>query len=250
MSPRENIYFLLIAIVITAVIICIFFIFRKRRKWTIALTSVLVIGYIGYYIYYPFLKVNTHAERYEQLINYLAKNYPNKQFTIIPKHYEEGYRVGNFTVNDVVSPTMGVTLRVNDKGQVTQGGTWESNDYPTQQELWRELEFSYGETYSLGKKIPKITKQDEWMDGELTVFALTIEDMPAIAVYNYSSGGYGFVELQQGEREGYVSIEIDGYVFIYIDVSYSGETVTIHLKNGEEYSLSADEYKGQLIVEK
>jgi hypothetical protein len=220
----------------------VWLIFRKRKKWAIALTSVLVIGYIGYYVYYPSLKVNTHAERYEQVIDYLAKNYPNKQFNIFPKHYEEGYRVGEFTVNDVESPTIGVTLHVGEEGQVTQISTWSKNEYPTQQELWREIEFIYGETYTLDKEIAKITKQDEWIDGELTAFALTIDNMPAIAIFNYSREGYGLLELQQGEREGFISIEIDE--------SYQGEMVTIHLKNGEEYSLNVDKNKGRLIVEK
>ena len=68
MNPSENIYFFLIGVTVLAVIILSWFIFRKRKKWAIALTSVLVIGYAGYYVYYPTLKVNTHAERYEQVM--------------------------------------------------------------------------------------------------------------------------------------------------------------------------------------
>ncbi len=101
MSPSENIYFALIAIIILVVIMIVWLIFRKRKKWAIVLTCTLVIGYIAYYVNYPSLKVNTHAERYEQVIEYLKKYYPNKQFNIVPKHYEEGYRVGEFTVNEV-----------------------------------------------------------------------------------------------------------------------------------------------------
>ena len=37
-------------------------------------------------------------------------------------------------------------------------------------------------------------------------FALTVENMPAIALFNYSSEGYALLELRQGEREGVVSI--------------------------------------------
>ncbi|MBX9975917.1 hypothetical protein [Cytobacillus firmus] len=58
------------------------------------------------------------------------------------------------------------------------------------------------------------------------------------------------MELQQGEREGFVFIEENGYLFIYIDKSYQGEAVTIHLKNGEEYTLNVDQQKGRLIVKK
>lgn len=248
MSPSEIIYFFLIAIIILAAIMIVWLIFRKRKKWAITLTSMFVIGYFAYYIYSPTLKENSHKERYEQVIDYLAKNYPNKHFNIEPKYYEEGYRIGEFQVNDVKTPTMGVTFRVGEEGQVTQVSNWSKNEYPTQQELWREIEFIYGETYTLDKEISKITKQDEWIDGELTAFALTIDDMPAIAIFTYSSAGYGLLEFQQGEREGFISIEIDGYVFLYIDESYQGAKVTIHLKNGEEFSLNVDKNKGRLIV--
>ncbi len=83
----------------------------------------------------------------------------------------------------LITPTMGMTLHVGKEGQVTQVGTWSKNEYPTHQELWREIEFIYGKS----KEISKITKQDEWKDGELTAFALTItiDDIPAIAIFNY-----------------------------------------------------------------
>ncbi len=58
------------------------------------------------------------------------------------------------------------------------------------------------------------------------------------------------MDLQQGEREGYIYIEIVGNVFIYIDESYQEEKVTIHLKNGQEYSLKVNENKDRLIVVK
>jgi hypothetical protein len=114
MSPSEYIYFFLIGFTVLAVIMFIWLIFRKQKKWAIALTSVLVISYAGYYIHYPTLKVSMHAERYEQVMDYLAVNYPDKEYTILPKHYEEGYTVGNFQVNDIETPTSGVTFRVNE----------------------------------------------------------------------------------------------------------------------------------------
>jgi hypothetical protein len=108
----------------------------------------------------------------------------------------------------------------------------------------------YGESYTLDKEKAEIYKQDEWIDGELIASALSIDNMPAIALFNYSSEGYGLLELRQGEREGFVSIEEDGYLFIYIDERYQGEMIMIHLKNGEEYTLNIDQNKGRLIVEK
>ncbi|MBE4909863.1 hypothetical protein IMZ08_17650 [Bacillus luteolus] len=250
MSPSENIYFFLIgAIVLIVIIIFVWLIFRKRKKWAIALTSVVVIGYVGYYVYYPTLKVNTHEDRYERLVAYLGEYYPDKEFTILPEHYEEGYTVGQFDVNDIKNPTMGVTLRVDKEGKVTQIGTWSNQEYPTQLELWREIEFMYGETYTLNKEISEIIKRDEWIDGELTAFALTIDDMPTIALFNYSSKGYSLLELRKGDHEGFVSIEENGYVFVYIHERYQGETVTFQLKNGEEFTLNVDQHKGRLIVE-
>ncbi|KAA0549548.1 hypothetical protein FZW96_06510 [Bacillus sp. BGMRC 2118] len=248
MRPTEIIYFFLIGFSVLIVIMLIWLILRKRKKWGIVLSSVLVIWYVGYYLYYPTLKGNTHAERYEHIVDYLVKKYPDREFTIKPKHYEEGYTVGQFDVYDIETPTIGVTLSIDKKRQVSQIGTWSNREYPTQKELWREVEFING--YSLNEERSVITKQDEWFDGELTAFALNINDMPTIALFNYSSGGYGLLDLQKGEREGFVVIEEAGYVFIYIDERYQGEMVTIHLENGQEYNLNVDQLKGKLYVQK
>ncbi|MBO1909972.1 hypothetical protein J4G37_34955, partial [Microvirga sp. 3-52] len=96
----------------------------------------------------------------------------------------------------------------------------------------------------------EITKIDEWIDGELTAFALTIDDMPAIALFNYSKAGYDLLELQEGEREGYVIIEREGYVFIYADERYQGRKVSANLVNNKQFTFNVDEQKGQLIIEK
>lgn len=250
MSPGENIYFFLIGVPVVAAIMLIWFIFRKRKRLAIVFTSVLVIGYIGYYAYYPTLKMNKHAKGYGQVVYYLTEKYPDRMFTISPEQYEQGYTVADFNVNDIETPMIGVTLRADKEGQVTQTSYWSNLDYPTQQELWREIKFIYGEPYTLDKDIADITKEDEWMDGELTAFALTINDMPAIALYNYSKAGYGLLELKQEKHEGFVVIEKSGYVFIYVDERYPGETVTIHLKDDKEYTLNVSQQKGRLIIEK
>ena len=201
MSPGENIYFFLIGVPVVAAIMLIWFIFRKRKRLAIVFTSVLVIGYIGYYAYYPTLNMNKHAKGYGQVVHYLTEKYPGRMFTISPEHYEPGYKVADFNVNDSETPMIGVTLRSDKEGQVTQTSYRSNFDYPTQQELWREIKFIYGEPYTLDKDIADISKEDEWMDGELTAFALTINDMPAIALYNYSKAGYGLLELKQEKHE-------------------------------------------------
>ena len=143
MRPGELIIFLLVGAALLVVILISWIIFRKRKKWAIVLSAVLVVGYVGYYLYFPTLKVNTHAKRYEQVIHYLAENYPNQEFTVTPEHFEEGYWVGRFEVNDLNTPTIGVTLRVDKKGQVTQIGHWSNRGFPSQEELWQELEFTF-----------------------------------------------------------------------------------------------------------
>ncbi|WP_438311708.1 hypothetical protein [Sporosarcina sp. FA9] len=214
MNPGELISFFNIGFAGVIAIIILWFIFRKRRKLVIALTSMLVLGYIGYFLYYPTLKINTHTKGYGIVIEYLDMNYPDKEFTISPQHYEAGYTVGDFQVNDIETPTIGVTLRVDKEKKVMQIGTWSNLEYPTQQELWREIESIYGEANTLDKDIAEISKKDEWFDGELTAFALTIDDLPAIALFNYSKAGYSLLELREEDFEDYVIIEKEGYVFI------------------------------------
>ncbi|AOV08132.1 hypothetical protein [Sporosarcina ureilytica] len=71
----------------------LWFIFRRKRRVGIALTSILVLGFIGYVLYFPTLKTDKHSEAYEIVSDYLDKNYPNRVFTVVPEHYEAGYTV-------------------------------------------------------------------------------------------------------------------------------------------------------------
>lgn len=82
-------------------IIIILFLFRKRKKIAIGISLAFVIGFVSYYMYYPTIKVNTHAERYQQIQAYLDETYPDKKFAISPQHYEPGYTVGDFQINDI-----------------------------------------------------------------------------------------------------------------------------------------------------
>ncbi|ANU26258.1 hypothetical protein I858_004330 [Planococcus versutus] len=248
MNPSEVITFLLIGLGVLLVIAGAWIIFRKRRKWAIVLTTLLVVGYIGYVAYYPYLKVSIHAEKYEQVSEYLATTYPDREFMIIPEQYEEGNTVGYFDVNDEETPDMGVSLHVDKNGQVQQTGSWTTGEFPTQQELWRGLEFDYGESYTLDRKNSEIIKKDEWIDGELTVFALTIDGMPAIAVYEYSRAGYGLMDLQVAEDKLFVSTSAEEHTFIYVDERYKEKTAAFLVESGETMSVDATEYKGKLLV--
>lgn len=249
MSPSELIYFFVIGVAVVIAIAIFWFIFRKKRRVAIALTSILVLGFIGYVLYFPALKTKKHSEAYGIVSDYLDENYPDRVFTIRQEHYEAGLTVGNFDVNDIETPTIGVTLRVIGD-EVTEIGTWSNLEYPTQHELWRELQSYYESPYSLNKALAEITKIDEWINGELTAFALTIDDKPAIALFNYSRAGYGLLELQEGEREGYVILEKEGHVFIYADERYPGKTVSANLVNSKGSTFNVEQQKGQLIIKK
>lgn len=246
MSPSDVITFMLLGMAVLIVIGVVWVLFRKRKKWATVITCVLLAGYVGYYLTYPTIKVNTHAKRYEQIVDYLENMYPDREFDVSPEHFEEGYSVGRFDVNDVETPLLGVMYSVDRKGNVSQVGFWESDRNPTQRELWKEL-ISHG-YYSLDDKPNDVTKVDEWIKGELTAFALTFNGNPAIAVFQYSNASYGLYELKEGKKQGFVSVEVEGHVFIYIDEQYEGEVVTVPLKNGEEYRVNAAEHKGKLIV--
>ena len=78
MSPSELIYFFVIGVAVVIAITILWFIFRKKRRVGIALTSILVLGFIGYVLYFPTLKTNKHSEAYEIVSDYLDKNYPNR----------------------------------------------------------------------------------------------------------------------------------------------------------------------------
>lgn len=249
MSPGELIYFSTIGFVVIVASIVLWFIFRKRKNIAIILPTILVLGFIGYVLYFPTMKTIKHSEAYEIVSDYLDKNYPDRVFTVRPEHYEAGYTVGEFDVNDVETPTIGVILRV-DKDDVAEIGDWSSLEYPTQEDLWQEIQSYYESPYSLNKDLAEITKIDEWIDGELTAFALTINDMPAIALFNYSKAGYSLLELQEGEPEGYVIVENDGYVFVYADERYQGKIISANLVNRQEFTFNVDQRKGQLIIEK
>lgn len=246
MNLSETITFFFIGLAVLLTIGIVWVLFRNRKKWAMVLTCLLVVGYVGYFAYYPYLQVSIHAEKYDQVSEYLKTNYPNRTFTVIPEQYKAGDTVGVFYINDKETPDIGVILHVDDNDEIEQIGNWTDGAFPTQQELWQELEFSYGKTYTLDSDNIEIKKQDEWIEGELTVFALIIDKMPAIAIYEYSKAGYGLLDLQVAEDDLVISAEVDGQVFIYVDERYKGKMADVLLENGETVSVDATAYKGNL----
>ena len=225
MRPGDLISFILLGIGLLIVILFIFFILRKRKKLAIALTMPLLIGYVSYYMLFPTIQENTHAKRYQQLEAYLSTTYLERHFVITPQHFEQGVNVGDFEVHHLDTPEIGVTLRVKKDGSVSQVSTWTNSDYPTQQELWRVLQTNLLGDYALDKEIPEIKKIDTWIDGELTVFALTVDDQPAIAIFTYSNAGYSLIDVIEGTREQPVTAEYEHYVFTYNALEQKGRLI-------------------------
>jgi len=223
--PGELISFMGLGIVVFIVILFIFFILCKRKKLAIALTIPLIISYVSYFIFFPTIQENTHAKRHQQLEDYLSATYPDKHFTISPQHFEQGVNVGDFKVHHLDTPEIGVTLRVKKDGSVSQVSTWTNSDYLTQQELWRVLQTNLLGDYALDKEIPEIKKIDTWIDGELTVFALTVDDQPAIAIFTYSNAGYSLIDVIEGTREQPVTAEYEHYVFTYNALEQKGRLI-------------------------
>lgn len=215
----------------------------------VAIIIPLIIVYISSIAYYPNLKLKTHAARYIQLESYLNKTYPNQQFSVTPEHFEPGYSVGRFSVHTMETPQIGVELRVDKHGKVTQVATWTKNDYPTQENLWKVLEYQLLDDYTLDEKIPAITKIDAWFNGDgLTVFALEVNDSPAIAVFTYSTAGYSLQHYVEGKPENLISIETEDFIFAYLDKMYKSETATIITKSGEQYELNPENQKMKLTI--
>lgn len=53
MNLAELIIYSLFGVLLLVIIPIIWFVFRKSKKWALLITAVLLIGYIGYYVYYP-----------------------------------------------------------------------------------------------------------------------------------------------------------------------------------------------------
>ncbi|MER2108946.1 MAG: hypothetical protein ABS949_18630 [Solibacillus sp.] len=246
MSPAENIFFLLLAFGAFVLICVSWFLLRKREKWAWIVTGVVIVFYIGWYLYYPTYREVTHEKRYEQLLVYLEETYPQQQFIIEPEVYEPGYQVGEFSVHRKDTTLAGVMLRVGEDGDVAQTSYWTKGDYPVQDGLWQTITTSY-QSYSLEQQLPSVEKKGEWIDGKWTVFAVTIDERPALAFYRYEQGGYGSEPLVEAKRGEVVSAEWHNRFFVYMDEAYAKETAIVEWQ-GEEVVLNATDHKGKLVV--
>lgn len=246
MNPGEVIIFMMLAFGTCLVIAVSWFLLRKRKKWALAVTVILIVIFMSAYMYYPTYREVMHDKRYEQLLIYLQERYPNEQFVIEPEVYEPGYQVGDFNVRYADTMLAGVWLRVNGEGNVVQTAYWTNSDYPTQQNIWQKITTDY-DAYTLDAQLPHVEKKGMWIDGEWTVFAVTIDERPALAFYRYSQAGYGRESLVEAARGEVVSAEWQNRFFIYMDEAYEGETVVVTWQ-GKERMVHVSEARGKLLV--
>lgn len=249
MKPAETIYFLIAALILLLLLVIVFLVFRKRRALALIVTSILIISYASFYMYYPNLKKNVHADRYEKLSQYLTMEYPDKKFTIVPENYEKGHFVGHFMVNEDSSPELGVELKVDGKGRVHQTSSWSNYDNLSQEELYRSLAGDYLLNYSLEDELPDMRKIDQFIDGSLTVFAMTIDENPCLAIFEYTDHAYSLVAFKEGERANYLSVEEGDYIFIYVDEMFLEDELSLPLKAGDKLDLNLEGKKGSLIIQ-
>ncbi|MDZ5712804.1 hypothetical protein [Jeotgalibacillus haloalkalitolerans] len=223
-------------------------ILRKKRKAAMSISILLIIVYAAGYVYYPVYKEQTHAKRYSEMIAYLGATYPEETFSVRPEKYEEGVTVGRFNIARAGTPEMGVTMKVDQDGHVIQTGTWTDKAAPEQEELWREIRFIRSPGYSLDQELPEVQKVDQLIDGDLTVFALEINQAPAIAVFNYNQGGYSLLAFEEGHKNEFVQAESEGYLYVYIDKAFKRDRIDLLNREGETLDISGQ--KGMLIVKK
>nr|WP_156129524.1 hypothetical protein [Jeotgalibacillus malaysiensis] len=228
-------------------IIVTWVVFKKKKRMAISISVLLAAGLAASYFYYPVYKANEHAKRHEVMMNYLRENYPGETFNVSREVYEPGVIVGSFDIAYADTPEIGVTMQVERDGQVFQRSTWTDDSTPEQEELWQDLLFFYGEEYTLDKQLPELKKVDQYIDGKLTVFALDINDQPAIAVYEYDQNSYGLLALEEGQKDEFVQIESGGQLFIYADEDI--EENKIDLLNSND-PLNISDQKGKLIIHK
>lgn len=219
MSPGEVLSLILLSFVTLVVILVVAFILKRYKKTLGLIIFLLIVVFvsISYITYSPAMKINTHAKKYLQLITYLNERYPNQQFTIFPQQYESGHSVGQFSVNNVLTPQFGVELKVDRKGNVKQFSNWQHNEFYNQENLWEVLRFELIGSYTLDSSIPMVEKIDYWTDGDkLTVFAVNVDGSPAIAVFTYTLGGYGLLQFVEGKNDETITTEVDGYLISYV----------------------------------
>lgn len=120
MKPQDSLFLILIAVIILIPVALLFIVFRKRKKIARIIVSIIVSSYIVFVAIYPTILSNLHAKRYDELEEYLQNTYPNEEFIIYSRNYDDAIQLGDYDVSNKSTPKIGVTYRVTKDGEIFQ----------------------------------------------------------------------------------------------------------------------------------
>ncbi|MFJ7183787.1 hypothetical protein [Lysinibacillus xylanilyticus] len=120
MKPQDSLFLIGIAVIISIAVAILFIVFRKRKKIARIIVSIIVSSYIVFVAIYPTILSNIHAKRYDELEEYLKNTYPNEEFYIESRNYDDVIQLGDFDVSNKSTPNKGVTYRVTKDGEIFQ----------------------------------------------------------------------------------------------------------------------------------
>ena len=125
LKPQDSLFLIGIAVIILIAVALLFIVFRKRKKIARIIVSIIVSSYIVFVAIYPTILSNIHAKRYDELEEYLQNTYPNEEFYIDTRDYDEALQLGNYNVSNKSTPKRGVTYHVTKDGEIIQlEGSW------------------------------------------------------------------------------------------------------------------------------
>ncbi|MEB2302428.1 hypothetical protein LAV72_22745 [Lysinibacillus xylanilyticus] len=118
MKPADSLFLIGIAVIISIAVVLLFIIFRKRKKIARIIVSIIVSSYIVFVAIYPTILSNIHAKRYDELEEYLQNTYPNEEFYIHTRNYDDAIQLGAYEVSNKSTPNRGVTYHVTKDGEI------------------------------------------------------------------------------------------------------------------------------------
>lgn len=220
MRPGDNIYFFILGNIALVIFIISLIIFRKRMRIAIYILIIMAVALTSYYLYYPTIKVNTHAKDYETLKTYLADNYPDETYIVTPETLDEGAFVGQFYVSQKDYPGFGLILQVRND-EIEHFGWYQPEGPKTKDELWKQLYTMQSPT--LDKPLQKVSKLDQYEDEQYIVIAATVGKQLALGVFTYSSGAISTVKMVEGPSDELIEVTVDNKTYTYIPTDYNGK---------------------------
>ena len=128
LKPADLLFLIGMAIIILIVVTIALIIFRKRKKSARIIVGVIVGGYVIFFAMYPSIRSYMHAQRYDELEEYLQNIYPTEEFNIESRDYNNVIQFGDFEVSNKNTPNKGVTYRVKKGGEIIQlDGSWQKS---------------------------------------------------------------------------------------------------------------------------